>query len=359
MLTAEGLPSPPMIKFAVCIALQGPIIPGEYNVDFARIVVDYPNQVSVGLPSPLNLPKGVSTLFVVSWVDKNGRTKEYLESKSFERHLPIYAALDLINKLLMAFKLVRVGHADGMRIRTVGISDTLFYFSLIDEVQTGDLNIGMRLDKRDYPWLAVADNWFDRSGTTELAVPHINAESYPVARRYVRCFELLEHGFYKEAIIVSHAILDDLVTDVIHTQLQLKGLDDEQSRDLLIRAVKESRFRIYLGPLLKVLTGNSIDEIWPDADSAIKWLNGVRNKVAHQGLGGDRDSACKALFVSIKTVAALNSRGLVTAEFPPGMFRQARVAAAWTLNPESWVPIGEEIEFDAFDPASRPAVKSV
>jgi hypothetical protein len=346
------------IKFAVGIGLQGPIVPGAYEVENARIVVDYPDQVPVGLPSPLKLPRGVSTLFTVSWWDKKGQTKKCLESKSFERHLPIYFALDLINKLLMAFKLVRVGHADGMRIRTVGISDTLFYFSLIDEVPTGDLNIGMRLDKRDYPWLAGGDQWFDRSGTTELALPHINVDTFPVARRYVRCFELLEHGFYREAIIVSHAILDDLVTDVIHAQLENKGLDDEQARDLLVRAVKESRFRVYLGPLLKILVGNSIREIWSDADRAINWLNTVRNKVAHQGLSGDRDSACKAIFVSIKTAAALHSRGLVNAEFPPGMFREARVAAAWTVNPEPWVPSGDGIEFDPFDPTSEKAAKS-
>ena len=347
------LSTPPTVKFVVCVALQGPIVAGEYDVDFAKITVDYSIQVPVGLPGPLNLPKGVSTLFIVSWPDKDGQTQERLRSKSFERHLPIYWALDLINRLLVAFKLVRIGHADGMRIRTVGISDTLFYFSLINDVPIGDLNIGVRLDKRDYPWLAGGEQWFDRSGTTPLALPHINADTYPIARRYVRCFELLEHGFYKEAIIVSHAVLDDLIADVIHSQLQLKGLDDEQSRDLIVRAVKESRFKIYLGPLLKVLTGNSIDEIWPGAGAAIKWLNSVRNRIAHRGSSGDRDSACKAVFVSIKTVAALHSRGLIEAEFPPGMFRQARIAAAWTLNPEPWVPVGEAVEIDAFDPTSK------
>jgi len=213
------------IRFAIGVALQGPILPGEYAVDGATVAVSYPDTIDVGLPTPLNLPKGVSTLFIVSWLDKNGRTKGFLESKSFERHVPIYSALDLISKLLMAFKLVRIGHADGSRIRTVGISDTLFYTSFINDVPTGDLNIGMRLDKRDYPWRAGGEQWFDRSGTTALAVPHVNAGTYPVARRYVRCFELLEHGFYTEAIIVSHAILDDLVTDVIHALLELKGLE--------------------------------------------------------------------------------------------------------------------------------------
>jgi len=136
---------------------------------------------------------------------------------------------------------------------------------------------------------------------------------------------------------------------MIRHQIKSRGLDDEQSQDVLVRAIKESRFRVYLGPLLKIVAGVSIEEIWPDATAAINWLNTVRNKVAHSGSSDDRDSACKAIFVSIKTVAALRSRGLIRAEFPTGMFRHARLSAAWTLNPESWVPSGDSIENDPFD----------
>src|SRR5262249_22989756 len=203
---------------------------------------------------------------------------------------------DLINKLFIAFKMVRVGHADGMRLRTVGISDTLFYWSMIDETPTGDLNIGMRLDRRDYSWSADQRDSIDPHETTKLALPHVNSDSYPIARRYVRCFELLEHGFYKETVIVAHAILDDLVQEVIDTQLQSRGLDNEQSRELLIRAVKEYRLKIYLGPLLKVLAGNSINEIWPEAETAIAWLNSSRNKIAHGGSSDDRNTATKSTF---------------------------------------------------------------
>jgi hypothetical protein len=339
--------SPAKIEFIVCVSLQGPITPGDYSVENATINVSYPDHVDLGLPSPINLPIGVSTLFVVSWLDTKGRTQGQLKNNSFERHLPIYAALDLISKLLMAFKLVRIGHADGMRIRTVGISDTLFYTSLINGIPTGDLNLGIRLNKQDYAW--VANEALDSRKTTPLALPHIDAETYPIARRYVRCFELLEHGFYKETVIIAHAILDDLVQDVIQAHLQSKGLDSEQSRELLVRAIKESRFKIYLGPLLKIVSGTSIEDIWTDAGRAIDWLNKIRNKIAHKGSSGDRDSACKAIFISIKVVAALASRKLIEADFPPGMFRHARVIAAWTLNPEPWIPVGDAIEKDPFD----------
>ena len=69
----------------------------------------------------------------MSWQDKNGKTAARLRSKSFETHLPIYDAIDKINEILLAFKLVRIGHIDGCGLRTVGIDDTLFYFSRIND----------------------------------------------------------------------------------------------------------------------------------------------------------------------------------------------------------------------------------
>jgi hypothetical protein len=86
----------------------------------------------------------------------------------------------------------------------------------------------------------------------------------------------------------------------------------------------------------------------PDGGSLTKfWLNGADS--AHGGSAGDRDSACKAVFISMKTVAALNSRNLVDAKFPPGMRRQSRLMAAWTLNRPGWAPTPDAIETDEFD----------
>jgi hypothetical protein len=91
--------------------------------------VSYPPAVDFGLPTPIELPKGLSTVFEVTWADKGGATPKKRCSASAERHHPIYYALEKINELLLAYKLIRVGHLDGMGIRTVGIGDTLFYFS--------------------------------------------------------------------------------------------------------------------------------------------------------------------------------------------------------------------------------------
>ncbi|MES5483044.1 hypothetical protein QMZ05_09830 [Bradyrhizobium sp. INPA03-11B] len=107
--------TPSKIDFFVCIALQGPILPGDYSVGDANINVSYPERVDFGFQAPIELPKGCSTLFKVSWTDTDGRTEAHLKSKSFHRNLPIYQALDLISRLFTAFMLEGSGEfgADG------------------------------------------------------------------------------------------------------------------------------------------------------------------------------------------------------------------------------------------------------
>lgn len=324
------------IEYYVCIGLRGPISPGDYKVGNASVNVSYPD--TIPLPTgPVQLPRGASTFFRVSWLD-DGATRKLLNSRSFERHLVIHSVLASISELLTAFKLVRVGHADGLHVRTVGIADVLMYTSVIDGKPTGDLNAAILFNYVAKPEV-----------TTKLALEHIGSDTYPVARRYVRCFELIEAGFYKEAIIVAHAILDDIVQDLIHDLLEKKRLATKKERDNLVRAIKEDRFSIYLGPLLKTIGGVAIDEIWGDAPKAIQWFNTQRNNIAHGGSEGDREAACKAVFVSMKVVAALSSRNLIDVKFPPGMRRHSRLLAAWTLNRPSWVPDAASIETDEFD----------
>lgn len=250
----------------------------------------------------------------------------------------VHTALSHISELLATFKLMTVGTLFGRQVRTVGVADALAYTSFVNGKHTGDVNIAH-----------VGRQVGNAQVTTELVRPYVASEHYPIARRYVRCFELIELGLFREAIVVAHAILDDIVQDMIHRLLESKGLDEKTSRAVLIRAIKEDRFNVYLGPLLKVLAGVSIDEIWKDASKAVGFLNIRRNAVAHSGSLGDRDSACKAVFVSMKTVAALNSRQLVDAKFPPGMRRHSRIEAAWTLERPDWAPADEEIETDEFD----------
>jgi hypothetical protein len=255
----------------------------------------------------------------------------------------VYEALGAINELLLAFKLVRIGHSDGRGIRTIGIGDTLLYFSQIDGTNTGDLNVGLKNYAANNAWQGLSTS-NDPHGTTALAAPHIASNSYPVARRYVRCYELLEHGFYSEAFIVAFSVLDDLVQHSLHNLLETKGLNSHEERNELLRGIKESRLKIFLGPLLKVASGHDISDLWPSSSQALTWLNTTRNHIAHSGERVDYATAAKGIFVCLKTLVVLKENGIVHADFTVELFRHAKITAAWTANPPDWIPSGELAE---------------
>lgn len=341
-----------IITFYVGMGIRGPIAEGDYNVGNAKIGVSYPQQINFGLlPGPIDLPKSLSTVFTVSWQDKNGRTAARLRSKSFERNLPIYDAIDKINEILLAFKLVRIGHADGGGLRTVGLGDTLFYFSSINDQFTGDLNMGMKIYGRYYPWAYPEGiDQDDPFGTTQLARPHIASNTHKVARRYVRCYELLEHGFYTEAFIVAFSVLDDLVQQMLDQLLTDKGVVSKRKRKERLRGIKENRLGIYLGPLLKELTGKDISTMWPDSEKALIWLNETRNRLAHSGEKADYATAAQGIFACVKTLIVLSQNQLMEADFTVEFFRHSKITAAWTENVPDWVPsdsLAESFDFNS------------
>jgi hypothetical protein len=185
-------------------------------------------------------------------------------------------------------------------------------------------------------------------GTTPLATPHINATSNALGRRYVRCFELLEHGYYTEALIVSFAILDDTVQVMLRSLLAAKGID-ESAQDDILRGIKEDRLRRFLGVVLKLATGKSIDDFWPHAGDALKWFNSERNQAMHGGYQATRRAAALAIYASMKTLIVLWKNHLVEIELPVEMFRNAKVTAAWEEQPPKWVPQGGEADSFSFD----------
>lgn len=338
------------ITFYVGMGIRGPIAEGEYNVDDAKIIVSYPQKINFGFPEPIDLPKSLSTLFTVSWQDKDGKTAARLRSKSFERNMPIYDAIDKINEILLAFKLVRIGHADGLGLRTVGLGDTLFYFSRINGQPTGDLNMGLKTYRRYYPWAYPKGiDQDDPSGTTQLAKPHIASDTHRISRRYVRCYELLEHGFYTEAFIVAFSVLDDLVQQMLNQLLTDKGMVSDDEREELLRGIKEKRLKIFLGPLLKVLTGKDISTMWPGSEKALDWLNRNRNRIAHSGKKADYATAAQGIFVCVKTLIVLSQNQLMDADFTVEFFRHSKLTAAWTENAPDWVSSGPSAESWDFD----------
>ncbi|HLD65533.1 MAG TPA: hypothetical protein VJA19_05790 [Pseudomonas sp.] len=333
-----------VIQFTVGIGLKAPIADGIYKVGPFSIEVSYPSVANLGM-GPEVLPVGLSTVFSIIWEDVKGQDAKHLRAQSYHRHLTIHKALDAINELFQAYKLVRVGHIDSCGVRSIGIYDTLFYFSSVDGTSTGDLNVRWRGDR----FQSHGASSHDPFGTTTLAAPHIATKTLPVARRYVRCYELLEHGFYSEAFIIAFSVMDDLVQEMQHSQLQLKGMSAKADRDSLLRGIKENRLKLYLGPLLKITAGSTATELWPQAEKALEWLNKIRNNIAHGGFGADYHSAAVGIYVCIKLLHTLHAANLMAAEFPVEFFRHAKLTAAWTLNPPAWVPVGGQAESMDFD----------
>ena len=326
--------------------IRGPIDKGSYSVNDAIVEVSYPSFVE-GIPFSPELPND-STLFIVKWSDEND--VQSLKGKNFLRHFPIYKALDFINEILLAFKLVRIGHLDGDGLRPIGINDRILSYFWVDGMLIGNsLNVlGKRYGHKGM--FSASDNPDDPNGTTPLAIPHINALTLPVARRYVRCFELLEHGFYSEAFIISFSIMDDQVQLMLHKLLEQKGVETEDDQKDFSRSIKENRLNFFLGPLLKVLHGKGLIDMWPKGIDALAWVNRTRNDIAHNGLKTDHTTAAKGIFVCLKILFLLNHERLIDAEIPVEIFRHAKRTAAWTKNAPNWVPdiiIAERMNFES------------
>jgi hypothetical protein len=165
---------------------------------------------------------------------------------------------------MMAFKLARVGHIDGYAVGVVGEADCLFRRVIVNgRIQSEILSnyFIRRLNPNSSP------SHQDLFGTSELAQPHIGTSTFPVGRKFVRCFDLFEHGYFGEAVVIAYAILDDQVQVSIISELEKKGLGPESKR--FLRNIKENRLKVLLGPMLKLLFGRSVSEMWSDAEHAL------------------------------------------------------------------------------------------
>jgi hypothetical protein len=281
--------------------MRGPLQAREYSVDKYKLTVSYPVFLNFGI-GPIQLPVGLSTQFVVSWQDKNKKSEAKLSSKSFERYLVGYEVLEVINRLLLAFKLVCVGHSEGLKVRTVGIGDILYSFVRVDEGESRDLRVSLNMG-----------GGIDPRNTTDLAINEITNETRNLDRRYLRCYDLLEQSMYTEAFLIAFSALDDLVQQMLHSILLSKGVIQDNKRNKIIRAVRDDRLKIFLGPLLKAISGIDLTEVWPDGERALDWINKRRNDIAHSGYIADYSTAAQGIFsnCSPRPTAATADIGLV------------------------------------------------
>ena len=309
------------IDVVLCVGVKAPIKTGDYALSGTTVSVSYPSEIPISGIGHLSLPLGLSTVFTMQWEEKKTHTAYQW------RILKAYA---FVNELLLAYSLVRIGQFDGCGVRTVGLNDSLFWIVKVDG-EARESNIRhktiINFGDRDDPFDATSD-----------ASPHIGKDTLAVARRYVRCHQLLEHGFYSEAAIVAFSILDDLVQKMLHQGLIKKGMTIKEDRDYLIRGIKDNKLKTFLGPLLKLVHNVVLKDFWAEGESALESINTLRNKIAHQGYSATYYDAAKTIFACVKTVHLLHTNGLIDAEINLPLFRQSQLLAANVENPPVWVP---------------------
>jgi hypothetical protein len=116
---------PAQIDYHIVVAVLGPIISGNYPIGRTTIQVSYPPLIDIAPFGPVLLPNGMSTMFRVMWEDATGDTVAKFHLNGLERYEAFYFALEQINELLLAYKLVRIGHINGSEVRTIGEADCL------------------------------------------------------------------------------------------------------------------------------------------------------------------------------------------------------------------------------------------
>jgi hypothetical protein len=251
-----------------------------------------------------------------------------------------------VNRVFLAYQLAAINHIDTLHLRTVGYGDLVFSTLRVGDRPTlmgmtssiwmrdarGEVRDGGGADPHHIVW-----NQYDRQLVTMHAMGHLRGTTRPLSRRFVRCFELIDHGYYTETLIVAFSILDDVVQSSLHELFAKRGLTRPAEQKDITRAVKEERLRRYLGPFLKLLTGRSIDELWRDATIAIEWINSARNRAAHAGAQADRRTALLSIFACFKILLTLAEHDVLSVDFDHHMIHYADVLGRRAGRDKPWV----------------------
>jgi hypothetical protein len=99
--------------------------------------------------------------------------------------------------------------------------------------------------------------------------------------KIIRAVELLNSGYHTEALLVSFSVLDDSVQEALRTLIVERGVSKP---DKIIRAISEARLTTFLGPLLKLLTGHSLEEENQELWKNLGDCNKYRNDAIHESI---------------------------------------------------------------------------
>lgn len=106
--------------------------------------------------------------------------------------------------------------------------------------------------------------------------------------RLLRAVELLNTGYHTEALLISFALLDSFVQNVLENTLSKKGVSDPKG---FLERILSNRMNTYMGPLLKVATGHSLQEDKPELWRKLDRFNKHRNEAIHDNVDIEYEKA--------------------------------------------------------------------
>jgi hypothetical protein len=140
---------------------------------------------------------------------------------------------------------------------------------------------------------------------------------YPLTKEWIavtRAVDLVNHGYYEEALLVSFALLDALAQDFLKEHLPNLCKEEAVS---LIRRVESGRLNTFLGPLMRICLGVSpLDD--SECRKDLLWLNRKRNAIVHQGEDCSRVESQRGVAVVWRFLRYLSEKG-ANYSLPPNL----------------------------------------
>ena len=140
----------------------------------------------------------------------------------------------------------------------------------------------------------------------------------PDAKRLMSSIDLVNLGFFTEALITVFSLLDDLTQRVVSGGLAAKGFSDKDRRHMML-AIKEERLDHFLNGLTKLCDWVALKDVDAELDKKLRVVNTLRNRVMHGDRELARDEALTAMATLIDVIVHLQSNpfGVPVTDIPP------------------------------------------
>lgn len=99
--------------------------------------------------------------------------------------------------------------------------------------------------------------------------------------KMLRAVELLNSGYRTEAVLVAFAVLDKVVQETLITLMEERGIKEAK---VVLQVIPANRLKNYLGAVLRMLTGRSLQDDNTELWKRLGELNDHRNKAIHEAI---------------------------------------------------------------------------